>query len=277
MRAKKKSFDVVKFAGLTLGGGKGRKTSLSILEYYTKEKKLFLSELYQGIEESGRVSADTQLIKKIEKHKENLNLIAVDAPLKVPKCMRCRLTCPGHEKCTEPEIQWMWKWYKKRGKKKRPNKIFTPYTERCAEQYILSDVDGDIFPDHAFGSNRAPLAMRAMYLNRRMKGTKLIEVLPRLSLWHIGQNIGFRKSRILSYKQFTKGEDIRSDFLELWSEKELSFIYHRDFKLMVKDAFAFESFICAYTGFLKYQGLCESKPKGFPKAEAWVDFPKLQS
>ncbi|MCJ8276134.1 MAG: DUF429 domain-containing protein [Bdellovibrionales bacterium] len=271
----KKDFEVIQFAGLTLGGGKGRKTSLSILEYYTKEKKLFLSELYQGIEESGRTSADTRIVKKLDKHKKKLKLIAIDAPLKVPKCMRCRLTCPGHEKCTEPEIQWMWKWYKKRGKAKRPNKIFTPYTERCAEQYILSEVKGDIFPDHAFGSNRAPLAMRAMYLKRRLSFGKFIEVLPRLSVWQIGQNIGFRKSRLLNYKQVAHGTDIRRDFLDCWSEKQLSFIYHRDFKLMVKDAFAFESFICAYTAFLKYKGQCVKRPSGFPKSEAWVDFPQL--
>lgn len=263
------------FAGLTLGGGKGRKTSLAILEYYPIEKKLFLSELYQDLEETGKTSADTVLIKKLEKHKENLKIIAIDAPLKVPKCMRCRLVCPGHEKCTEPEIQWMWKWHKKRAKTKRPNKIFTPYTERCAEQYILSDIEGDIFPDHAFGSNRAPLAMRAMYLRRRIHFGKFIEVIPRLSLWHIGQNIGFRKSQILSYKHVSDGAEIRQQFLDLWSEKELSFIYHRDFKHMVKDAFVFESFICAYTAFLKYRGLCADRPSDFPKNEAWVDFPRL--
>ena len=76
-----KNFKVIKFAGLTLGGGKGRKTSLAILEYFVKEEKLFLAELYQGIEESERVSADTHLIGKINGHSKGLKLIAVDAPL----------------------------------------------------------------------------------------------------------------------------------------------------------------------------------------------------
>ena len=80
--------------------------------------------------------------------------------------MRCRLKCPGHEKCKEPEIKWMWSRHRKLDKVKRPNKIFTPYTERCSEQYILSEIDADIFPDHALGSNRAPLAARAIYLKR---------------------------------------------------------------------------------------------------------------
>ena len=40
MKSKSKTFKVIKFAGLTLGGGKGRKTSLSVLEYFVKEKKI---------------------------------------------------------------------------------------------------------------------------------------------------------------------------------------------------------------------------------------------
>lgn len=274
MKERRKSFQVIKFAGLTLGGGKGRKTCMAVLEYYVKEKKLFLAELYQGIEEEGRVSCDTQLIRKLEQHKQGLKLIGVDAPLKLPKCMRCRLKCPGHEKCTEEEIRWMWKWHRKRGKSKRPNKIFTPYTERCVEQYIMSEVEGDFIPDHAFGANRAPLAARAMYLQRRINFCKLTEVKPRLSVWRLGQILGMRKSQIPLYKQVTKGEDIRSHFLELWSEQEISFIYHRDFKTMIKDGFAFEAFVCAYTAFLKHRGLCEERPPGFPKSEAWIAFPE---
>lgn len=270
----KKAFKVIKFAGLTLGGGKGRKTCLSVLEYYVKEKKLFLSQLHEGIEEQAKVSSDTQIVKILEKHSDQLYGVGVDAPLKLPKCIRCRLQCPGHEKCTEPEIKWMWKNHRKRQPNKRPNKIFTPYTERCVEQYIAIEIGPDLAPDHAFGSNRAPLSARAMYLKRRLNHTKVIEVLPRLSVWRLGLNMGIRKNHLLLYKQMTRGPGIRQKFLDQWSEEGLSFIYHRDFKVMVKDVFAFESFICAYTTYLKYRGLCEPKPKSFPASEAWIAFPK---
>lgn len=272
MKKKDKSFKIIKFAGLTLGGGKGRKTSLSVLEYYVKENKLFLSELHDNIEETQRISSDAQVLKILGKHQ--LHTLAIDAPLKLPKCMRCRLKCPGYDKCDEPEIRWMWKWHKKRSPKKRPNKIFTPYTERCAEQYVTTHVDAEIYPDHALGSNRAPLTARAHYLKRQLSKLKLIEVLPRLSVWRLGLSMGVRKTQLPYYKHMTKGSGIRQKFLDQWSEEGLSFIYHRDFKLMVKDAFAFESFICAYTAFLQYKGLCEERPKNFPKSEAWVSFPK---
>ena len=124
MSSKGRGFKVIKYAGLTLGGGKGRKTCLSILEYYVKEKKLFLSELHENIQETAKVSADTLIIKILEQNKKNLKLVALDAPLMMPKCIRCRLKCPGHEKCQEPEIRWMWKQHKKRAPSKRPNKIF---------------------------------------------------------------------------------------------------------------------------------------------------------
>ena len=103
------SIPFLRFAGVSLGGGKGRRTCLALLDYYPDEEKVFLSELFQGIEEDGKVSADTQLIRKLDSHKKNLKLIALDAPLGLPKCLRCDLVCPGHEKCTEPEIRWMWK------------------------------------------------------------------------------------------------------------------------------------------------------------------------
>jgi predicted nuclease with RNAse H fold len=274
MSSKKKKFKVIKFAGLTLGGGKGRKTCLAIIEYYVKEKKLFLSQLYDKIEESEKLSADSKIVQILEKHKKELHSVAIDAPLKMPKCMRCRLKCPGHEKCQEPEIKWMWKWHKNREPSKRPNKIFTPYTERCVEQYISSEIQPDLATDHALGSNRAPLAARAMYLKRRIKDTQVIEVMPKVSLWRLGQEMGVSKAKLLKYKTVTHGPEIRQIFLDRWTEGDLSFIYHRDFKLMVKDAFAFESFIAAYTAFLKSKGLCEKRPKGFPKSEAWIAIPK---
>ena len=259
MSSKGRGFKVIKYAGLTLGGGKGRKTCLSILEYYVKEKKLFLSELHENIQETAKVSADTLIIKILEQNKKNLKLVALDAPLMMPKCIRCRLKCPGHEKCQEPEIRWMWKQHKKRAPSKRPNKIFTPYTERCVEQYVASEFHQDLASDHALGSNRAPLAARAQYLKRRIPKAKVIEVMPRVSVWH---------------KQLNWGPEIRQQYLDQWSEEGLSFIYHRDFKLMVKDAFAFESFICAYTAFLSDRGRCLKRPKNFPKAESWVAIPE---
>lgn len=274
MKNNEKQFEIIKFAGLTLGGGKGRKTALSILEYYVDEEKLFLAELDDTIEEKAKQSADTQIVKLIEKHRESLHSIGISAPLKAPKCIRCRLPCPGHERCVEPEIRWMWKMHKKRGTNKNPNKLFTPYTERCVEQYINAEIDPEMIPDHAFGSNRAPMAARAQYLKRRLEGIKIIEVLPRLSVWRIGHNMGFRKSQLPHYKHATKGAVVRQHFLNHWNDQGMSFVYHRDSKLMVKDAFAFESFICAYTAFLQYKGLCEPRPKEFPRGESWISFPQ---
>lgn len=274
MSSRRKPFKVIKFVGLTLGGGKGRKTCLSVLEYFVKEKKLFLSELHEGIEESLKVSSDTEIIQLLEGLGPSVHSIGMDAPLVLPKCMRCRLPCPGHEKCEEPEIRWMWRHHKGLAPKKRPNKIFTPYTERCFEQYVNSEIAPELLCDHAFGSNRAPLASRAMYLKRRIPHGKVLEILPRLSVWRLGQNMGLKKNQLVQYKQLTKGPAIRQRFLDQWSDEGLSFIYHRDFKLMVKDSFAFDSFICAYTAFLNYRGLCETRPKTFPKSEAWISFPK---
>lgn len=275
MSSKNAEFKVLRFMGLTLGGGKGRKTALCILDYFVEEQRLFLSELHDSFDESQRLSVDTQLVRLIEKNQKNLKLIAVDAPLKLPKCMRCRLVCPGIERCEEPEIKWMWKWHKKRSPEKRPNKIFTAYTERCVEQFIASEIHPEISSDHAFGSNRAPLSARALFLKRRLAQSKMIEVLPKLSVWVLGQEIGVRNSRLLQYKNITEGAEIRQNFLSLWAEEDRCFIYQRDLKTMISDLFVFESFICAYTAYLQHMGECEPRPKGFPSSESWIAYPRF--
>jgi predicted nuclease with RNAse H fold len=244
------------------------------LDYYADEKKLFLTELHEQIEETGRTSADTLIVKKLLKHEDQIRLVGVDAPLKLPKCVRCKLTCPGHEKCHEPEIDWMWKQHRKRSQVKRPNKIFTPYTERCVDFYVGHEISPEVNPGHAMGSNRAPLMARALYIRRRVPQIKWVETYPRLSLWQLGQELGLRKIQYTGYRSVTEGEELRAQILERWSEQGLSFIYHRDLKHMIKDVYAFEAFLSAYTAFLADHKLCQPKPEGFPKAEAWLAFPQ---
>src|SRR5690606_33963824 len=94
-------------------------------------------------------SSDLALYELFHDTHKSIKTIGIDAPLVPPKCMRCRLKCPGYEVCKEPEIKWLRSLYKKKNKKKNPKKIFTPYTERCVEAYISTELEEPFIRSHA--------------------------------------------------------------------------------------------------------------------------------
>lgn len=269
---KKGKMKVKLFAGLALGGGKTDKTCLALLEYYPQYHKIFLSQLFPRIKTEEELSAD-QIVCQLLDGLGKIETVGFDTPLKLPKCLRCRLKCPGYEDCVEPEIKWMWKFYRERNRKKRPKKLFTPYTERCAELYVSSELEEVFHPPHAMGSNIAPLTARALFLQRRIDAPA-IEVYPKLSLWRIGRALGVTKSHLRFHKHSVGGDESREAILEKLVQKDIAFIYEQDARTMIEFAPAFEAFICAMTAVLKFTGQTEPRPKGFPRSESWIEFPR---
>lgn len=262
-----------RFMGLSLGGGKTDKTCLAQIEYYPDQSKLFLHHINEKIQSDHLVSADQKIIDLIGRNQKSTEYVAVDAPLRLPKCVRCRLPCPGYEKCTESEIQWMWERYRERNKKKRPKKLFTPYTERCCEIYVSTALEEPFHPSHALGANAAPLTARAHYLQRRIE-IPMIEVYPKLSLWRIGRSMNIQKSYLRHHKHSVEGRPARQAILQQLISRKIAFIYEVDLKLMIENGYAFDAFLCALTAMLKFKGEVESRPKGFPRSEGWIEFPK---
>jgi hypothetical protein len=270
-----KIYDKHRFMGLALGGGKSNKTHLAVVDYFPSEKKIFLTHLFRDIGEQDGQSADTVLVELIKENREHLHSIAVDAPLVAPVCIRSKTPCAPVETCKKPEIQWMWEHHRKQHGKKRPNKIFTPYTERCVELFLSDGLEIPFQFDHALGSNRAPLWARMVFLSHLLKGIPLVEVIPRLNTWRIGRALKISKNTLLNYKNSIGGAAHRQAILDKFIDSEWLFIYSQDAKQMVKDAHVFEAVMTGFTAFLQYKKLCEGPPKGFPKDEAWVSFPKI--
>jgi hypothetical protein len=102
-----------------------------------------------------------------------------------------------------------------------------------------------------------------------------IEVFPRLSIWRLGLELKVAKSHLRFHKHAVGGDESRKVFLNALCDKKNIFVYQQDFKAMVENNHAFESFICAYTAFLKYTKKTEPRPAGFPRSEAWIEFPTL--
>lgn len=259
--------------GLALSGGKADRACLAILEYYPTQKKIFLSRLIDRIKAEELISADlkiTEIVAQYQNHAEN---IVFDVPLTLPKCFDCELRCPGYEICNEPEMKYMRHLHEQDTEKKKPKKMFTPYTQRCVEAYWTLEEEEKLDIQHAMGANLAPLVARARFINRRLK-IPATETLPRLAVWRLGNQLKLNKSQLRSYRNSVGGEEARSVVLSAMAEKLGIFLYQQDVKIMCHDYHAFEAFICAYTGLLKYLGKTEPRPEGFPKHEKWAEVPE---
>lgn len=266
---------IYRFAGVSLGGGKTDRTAVVVAEFFPDHEKLFLTKLYSEIKAGVDRSADWNLVE-ILTEEENLESIAFDVPLMLPKCMRCTLKCPGYEKCKLPEIKWMWKLYRANTKEKRPHKIFTPYTERCVDQYINSELEEPYSVSHALGANAAPLTARAHFIKRRLKPQQtILEVVPKISLFRIGSALKIQKSYLRFHKHSVDSFEVREAILRNFIDSDLIFIYEQDVKTLVENTTAFDALLCALTGFLKFKKLTEKPPRDFPKFEPWVEMPVL--
>jgi hypothetical protein len=263
-----------RFIGIDLSGGKNDRTSVSVLDYYKSQNKLFLTHIYEHVQQEGDVSADQALFEIITDHMENLEYLCIDAPLKFPKCIRCQLRCPGYEKCNEKEIQWMWKEHRKRKKLKPRARLFTPYTQRAAEIYIANESGENVTPMETLGANIAPLTARASFLTRRLpKAIKCLEVYPKLTVLRVGGTLKISKSHLNHYKHQIGGDESREVILQNLVKRDLVFVYQQDFIKLIDNPHSFDSFMAAFTGFLKFNDQCEKPPKDFPMSDGWIDFP----
>lgn len=287
--AETKGLTVHRFAGVALGGGKTDRTAVAVLDFYPESPRIFLRALRDRLKGDGEVSADETLIHFLTVEEVGLETVAFDAPLQLPKCIRCDLVCPGFEACRLPEIRWLWSEHEAREKKKRPNKVFTPYTERCAEVAIANHLEEPFHPPHALGANAAPLAARAHFLARRLTGKRfvnpakpeattpqLIEVYPKLSLWRIGRDLKVPKSHLRFHRHAVDSDEARHYFLKQLLDREIVFIYQQDLKTLIESPQAFDAFIGALTAFLKYRGQTVPRPAGFPRDEIWIEFPESE-
>jgi hypothetical protein len=266
---------VVRFAGISLAGGKTDKTAVAIIEYYPERARVFLRSLHDKVSSKGEVTADealVQILREEERSSLGLSALAFDAPLQIPVCMRCKLKCPGVVQCEVPAVEWMRDVHRRRKGDKRPNKMFTPYTERAAEIVISHELEEPFHPPHALGANAAPLTARAHFIGRQLVSQR-VEVYPKLSLWRIGNALGVPKSHLRFHKHAVDSDEARQAILTMLLSRDIAFIYHQDLKIMVENNHAFEAFLCALTAFLRHRKQTESAPDGFPEGESWIDFP----
>jgi hypothetical protein len=127
--------------------------------------------------------------------------------------------------------------------------------------------------DDALGSNMAPLASRAIFLNRWLGGS-LIEVNTRVSLLQLAKKLKISKASIKNYNHTLQGDHARRSILEKLEESKTLFLYKQDSDRMTHGLYLFEALISALTVFLNAKGSCIPRPKGFPEYEQWPAIPE---
>jgi len=275
-----------RYLGLELAGAKNLKTSLAVLEYYPREQKVFLLDVYDRIIGHSDQTGDQALIETIEEatsnEKNRVAKIGVNVPIELPPCITCvRRNCVSSGVCMDPTAKWMRELAKKAAD--TPDlginvREVTPYTQRAFEIWARYRILPELHEsfrfeiDEALGGNRAPLTARMHYLKKHLGKIPIVEVWPKLAISTVAQALGLPKRLILNYRKPEEGYAARVELLETIAMKKGVFIYDRDLKKLGASLTAFDAFICAYTAVLFDRDMTAKAPKGFPKGSSWVAY-----
>ena len=283
-----------RFLGLELAGAKNQKTSLAVLEFYPKEQKVFLLDIFDHITYPENQTGDEAVLEAIREEKSKSVVLGVNVALDLPPCITCiRKHCPTPSNCTVPAVKWMREITEEASEKASNGENlsvrvqeFTPYTQRPIELWtrykVLPELknipasDESFQIDETLGGNRAPLVARMNYLKRHLSDFTLVEVWPKLSMSLIASSIGVSKRAINSYRKLEDGVHAREEILITLTKAQQIFIYERDLNKLSQSLSAFDAFICAYTALLSDRDLCAPTPKGFPHSSGWVQYPQFK-
>ncbi len=254
-----------RFIGIDLGGGKGKKTALAVLD--RSKFGVTVTALHPRPVEAPLY--DAALIATVRDRTEGAT-VCVDAPLTLPPCVRCGVACcPGQENCSDAEVVAMRRLFApgpgERGVGRRGKPAVTPYTQRATEAYLLRR--RGISPREALGQGMGPLTARACFLVRALAdrftlNDTLIEVSPRATL----ELLGFRD-------RYKKRVDKRIEILARLPD--LSFapgVWREECR---QSDHVFDAVISAYTGYLRGRDAWPVSPEVaslFPNA-GWIWVP----
>ena len=288
-----------RYIGIELSGAKNPRTALAALEFYPRERKIFLLDIFDRITASEDHTSDESLLEVIEEMGVGAAGLGANVPFQLPPCIECtRKACPLPGKCTVSAVKWMRETRKRalvrsaagtestrRQDGTLPSRAmrsrdFTPYTQRPVELYIRHKVL-DQLPvnarfeiDETLGGSRAPLTARMHFLNRHMPSSiPRFEVWPKLTIAALAERLELSRRTLVAWRNIEDGAHARAEILERISERLGVFIYDRDQRKLSQSLAAFDAFLSAYTAHLADNGQCVRPPHGFPVDSGWVQFP----
>jgi len=266
-----KEFQPRRYLGIELHGAKNDKTAIAAIEYYPKEQKIFLLDLYDRVPPRPGQTRDDALMELLSELNVNIARTGVHAPLQIPTCFGCKIK-ECNVRCKHPAVKWVHDHF--------PNIEFTGYTQRPVEAYIREELLEHFRPetrfdfDETLGGSRAALTARMGFLKPRLKSFSLIEVWPKLTFAILTEKFKIPKRLSTQYRKLEAGAGARYEILEILTQHGQVFIYDRDLQKISENLNCFDAFLCAFTAYLDDLGFCKKPPKGFPKETGWVSYPQ---
>lgn len=250
-----------RFIGVNLGGGRGKTTAVARLERLPdRGVRLVEARMRHGHRGGGEdteldagdpLFRDEVLVAYLLHHLDDDTVVAINAPLTLPPCIRCPLPCPGVQACQVPVVAWMRRHapalLTHRGRSDRGKPAVTPYTQRAADLLLAH---AGLQPRESLGQGMGPLAARAAYLRHALSPRlrlheNLIEVHPPATLIRLFgaatvQRLGKGPTDEVAAKRRKifegLGEKLR--FAYVWPE------------IVVRSPHIFEAVMSAFTAFL---------------------------
>jgi predicted RNase H-like nuclease len=257
--------DFERFLGVDLGGGKGKKTAVAVLE--RRDGGVAVVALLPRAGDPPLY--DAGLIEELAARSEGA-LLCVDAPLTLPPCLRCsEEVCPGQDRCVDPAVVEM---RRLGGSTLQPSRdhrrgkpAVTPYTQRVTEVYLRER--RAVIPRETLGQGMGPLTARASHLLRALAGRfrldeNAIEVYPKATLALLQLNEPYKKQADARLRMLERMAGL-SFAPGVWREE------------CVQSDHAFDAIVCAYTGYL-YARDDWQLPSGCsvdPSRDGWIWVP----
>lgn len=237
------------FIGVDLGGGKGKNTAVAVLQRDgAAVRASFVGLRHRG----GQPFYDELLLELLLEHPERA-VVALDAPLTLPACLRCRREqCPGREQCVDVAVLALRQGgAEARPRGSRPSRgqvgkpAATPYTQRVCELLLARKLG--IVPRETLGQGTGPLTARAHHLRRALAPhfvlhVNLLEVCPKATL-----QVLFGARRAERYKRHVDTWRVRAEMLEGLADR-LRFEVWREGVL--SNDHCFDALVAAFTAYL---------------------------
>jgi hypothetical protein len=208
-----------RYLGLELAGAKNQKTALAALEFYPKEKKIFLLDIYDRIAghrppESGAhphhahhsahgahaapfaltTAGDEALLELLAELTEDATpeslKMGVNVPLELPPGISCgRKACSKPSAATLAAVKWMRETHRKAERHARTDQSaprvteYTTYTQRPVELWVRYHVMGRLPESHRFEIDETLGGNKAPLTARMHFIRRHLAGLPLLEVW----------------------------------------------------------------------------------------------
>ena len=260
--------------GLEPSGPKSNRTSLAVLDYHPKARRLIVVDIESRIQGFEEVSADESLLESVQaatSSAEKMTGIGVHGPLSLPPALAGVGEKPGTKSINQEQIEWLETAWQKCLPRPKP---FVSYLQRPCEIWLRYQTQEKFAIPEALGANSAPITARMQFLGPKLP-EPLHEVFPKATFSRICHSLNMSKAIQRDYLDVEKGLRTRELFFESLSAKlPQLFIYDKDLETMILNISAFNAFLNGFMQHLVYKNQFEQAPKNFPHKASWIHIPK---